>query len=107
MSAKPKRTGSIVSVQMPDELRAKLQNKATSANRSLSAEILRRLERSFSVQALQEDAIEVVLEDTFAQLNDQVEKHVAVSKQLAERLAEVLKDQQVEAGQTGKRSRGK
>lgn len=99
MSPKPNRTGSIVSVQTPDELRAKLQDRATAANRSLSAEILRRLERSFSVEALQEDAVALAVESALGEytkrMTEQMNASLAQIEQLkaeqTQRLAKELR----------------
>jgi predicted transcriptional regulator len=84
-------------LQVPAELKNRLQDKAMAFNRSLSQEIQRRLERSFSIQALQEDAIAMAVEEANARFSEQLAKEVAdiqaAAAKQAERLGINLKQQ--------------
>jgi hypothetical protein len=94
----PAGTQVTITLQVPAELKLKLQAKAVSSNRTLSQESQRRLERSFSAQALQEDAVSLAAEAAHAQFSKRLTDELAaraktdteqVAKQLAEQLAEL------------------
>ena len=85
----PAGTQVTLSLLVPAELKLKLQDKAVSSNRSLSQEAERRLQRSFSIKALQEDAIALAVEETSAQFSKQLtkeldERHTELEKFAAE-----------------------
>jgi hypothetical protein len=63
-----------ITLQVPAELKSRLQAKALSSNRSLSQEAERRLERSFSVLSLQEDAVTLAVEEANARFSEQLAK---------------------------------
>lgn len=75
----PEGTQVTITLQVPAELKLRLQEKALNCNRSLSQEAERRLARSFSVRALQEDVMALLLEET----------HSRIEADLAARRAEI------------------
>jgi hypothetical protein len=89
-----------ISLQVPAELKSRLQAFAVECGRTLSQEAQWRLERSFSVQA---DAVALAVSEALDQANalfeerirqieknisDQFEKHAWATAQLAAQLAE-------------------
>jgi hypothetical protein len=84
----PAGTQVIITLQVPAELKLKLQSQAIDSKRTLSQEALRRLERSFSVQALQEDALALAVKGATAQfakeLMEKYEREVAEARQRIE-----------------------
>jgi hypothetical protein len=79
-----------ITLLVPGELKARLQAKALANNRTLSHEAQRRLERSFSVQELQEDAIALAVEEALAKISERMASElekVRGEKERAERRA--------------------
>ena len=73
----PEGTQVTITLQVPAELKTKLQAQAIRSNRSLSQEAERRLERSFSEQALQQDAMSLAAETTYEQIARDMDARLA------------------------------
>jgi chemotaxis protein MotB len=87
--------GSLVTMtlQVPAELKNKLQANAIASNRSLSQETQRRLERSFSASALQEDAVALAAAEIFAQYHARLEEKIEQQRRALKAAEEAAVDQ--------------
>jgi hypothetical protein len=63
-----------ITLQVPAELKLRLQNQAIKSNRTLSQEAQRRLERSFDSQALHEDSVQAVVAKAIAEYQAEFEQ---------------------------------
>jgi hypothetical protein len=77
-----------ITLQVPAELKNRLQEHALKSNRTLSAEAQRRLERSFSFKGLQEDAIVLAVERAFAAYQERLAKQMEDMRATLEKEAE-------------------
>jgi uncharacterized protein YllA (UPF0747 family) len=73
----PAGTQVTITLQVPAELKTRLQEHALKSNRTLSQEAQRRLERSFSIQAHHEDAIALAVEEANARFSEQMAKKLS------------------------------
>jgi hypothetical protein len=104
-----------ITLQVPAELKTRLQTKALSSNRTLSQEAHRRLERSFSIEALQEDAIALAVEGAVAEYSKRMADQIAaklaelnrIKAEHERRLAEQAREAAEQLEQMAKRSRAK
>jgi hypothetical protein len=68
----PPGTQVTITLQVPAELKSKLQSQALNFNRTLSQEAQHRLERSFDFKAQLEDAIRLAVEDALARTSERL-----------------------------------
>jgi hypothetical protein len=85
-----------ITLQVPAELKLKLQAQAIRSNRTLSQEAQRRLERSFSAQALQEDALAITVEVVAKQFVEGYQRAALAphAAELTRILAEIMEQHQ-------------